>query len=187
MHTFTRSMIAPVFAAALLATLTAPAPADDFKADPAHTSVVFKVLHMKTSHTFGRFNQVEGTLSTGDKPAFEFTVQAASVDTGIEKRDNHLRNPDFFNAVQFPTITFKSTAVTATDDGYDVTGDLTLHGKTNAVTVHLTKVGESDSKMGHRIGFDTTFTIKRSDYGMDKLLDAVGDEVTLMVGIEATK
>lgn len=166
----------------------APALADTWELEPAHTAVLFSVSHLSISNQHGRFNEVSGGLETGDSASFTFTVPTASIDTNNAKRDDHLRSPDFFNAKQFPTITFTGNAVTANDDGLELAGDLTLHGITHPLTVQLFKVGEGDDPMGnHRIGLETRFTINRSDFGMDKMLNAVGDEVTLTISFEAIR
>jgi polyisoprenoid-binding protein YceI len=170
------------------------AQAADYTLDTAHTGVYFKIQHLKFSYTFGRFDQVTGAFAfdSGDLAAskFAFTLQAHSVNTGHEKRDNHLRSPDFFNAKQFPEITFTSTKIEAADepDHFRVTGDLTLLGHTKPITVTLHKLGEGPDGMGkERIGFDAKFTIQRSDFGMNKMLNAIGDEVTLHVSFEGIK
>lgn len=180
-----RMMMAAV---AVLAMMMAQAPAmaqtTQWKADPVHSSVVFKIQHMGVSHVWGRFNQLEGAYATGDNPRFSFTVRADSVDTGNAKRDDHLRSGDFFNVKQFPVVTFTSTKATPIEGGYEVTGDLTLHGVTKPITVKLMKVGEQEVQGKMRSGFDTSFTIKRSEYGMTNMVGPVGDEVQLHVAIE---
>ncbi|MEX1015404.1 MAG: YceI family protein [Phycisphaeraceae bacterium] len=181
--------------AVLLAGLTTfatpdAASAESYNVDPVHTSVYFNIMHMDIAPVYGRFNDVSGSYDLGDAPAFNFTVQATSVDTGNEQRDNHLRSDDFFNAAEFPAIRFQSTAVEPLDEGegYKVTGDMTLHGETREIVIDLVKTGEGSGNGGeHRTGFHTTFTLNRSDYGMDQLLNAVGDEVTLMIGIEGVR
>ena len=146
------------------------APADTFKLDPVHSEVVFQVEHMGVSKVFGRFNTIQGLFTLDDDPSkisFEADVPVESLDTGAAPRDKHLKSPDFFNAKQFPDITFKSTAVKKTgDNAFEVTGDLTLHGVTKSITVTLTKVGQAQTQMGERAGFDGQFTVNRSDYGM---------------------
>jgi len=119
------------------------------------------------------------------------------VDTGNAKRDEHLRGPDFFNAKEFPAISFKSTSLTATEsDGadagkaYTLAGDLTLMGVTKPITVQAVKLAEGKDPWGNfRIGFDTSFKIKRSDFGMTYGVDngVVGDEVTIMLSFEGIK
>lgn len=179
--------VRPFVVLAALTLAAAPALADQWKLDPAHTAVLFKVSHLNTSNQHGRFNDVSGSLSTGDAPAFEFTVKTESIDTNNAKRDDHLRSPDFFNVKQFPVVAFAGSSVTPNDEGMELAGELTLHGVTHPLTVQLTKVGESnDPRAGHRIGLETTFTINRSDFGMDQMVGPVGDEVTLTISFEAT-
>ena len=171
---------------AALALTAAPALAEQWELDAPHTHVIFKVSHLNTSNQYGRFNDITGSLDTGDSPSFEFVLKAGSVDTGNAKRDDHLRSPDFFNVKQFPTITFAGSSITPNDEGMELSGDLTLHGVTNPLTVQLTKVGQSETRDGgRRIGLETEFTIKRSDFGMDKMIGPAGDEVTLTISFEA--
>ncbi len=187
---------APWMATATLACLIAATPsaqaADQYSVDPTHAAIVFRIDHLGMSHTYGRFNAIEGqlTLDAANPAASSvtFTVKTASIDTGLKKRDDHLRSPDFFNANQFPVITFKSTQVQAADHGYTVTGDLALHGVTQSVTVQLKELGQGKDPWGnYRIGFATDLSIKRSGYGMDKMLNMVGDQVDLMISFEGVR
>ncbi len=175
--------------AAVLLALPALALADNYKLDEAHMGFYFKINHLGFSETMGRFNKAQGTFTLdADKSSFDFTIDAASIDTGVEKRDDHLRSPDFFNVKQFPKLTFKSTGVTVSDDTYSVAGDLTIHGVTRPITFQLQKIGEGDGPGGsYRSGFSTTHVIRRSDFGMDKMLPAVGDEVTMMISFEGIR
>lgn len=167
--------------------------ADTYRVDPEHASVVFKVKHLGVSYVWGRFNQVAGTFVLDEaNPAasrVEVVIQTASVDTGNARRDRHLRNADFFDAEQFPEVRFTSKQMTRKESNlWEVTGDLTLHGVTRPLTVQITKVGAGkDPWGGERAGGELTFTIKRSDFGMSGLLEAVGDEVTVFVGLEGVK
>lgn len=180
----TRPLI--LFAALILA--ATPALADELELDAAHSAVLFKVSHLDVSNQHGRFNEIAGSLNTGEKKSFEFTVPTASIDTNNAKRDDHLRSPDFFNAKQFPVMTFKGTSITTNDEGMELTGELTLHGVTHPLTVQMTKIGEGEDKRGnHRIGLETTFKINRSDFGMDQMLGAVGDEVEMTISFEALR
>src|SRR5437879_3709531 len=126
---------------AVLVTLLAVGPsarADEYVLDEAHSGVNFKISHIGLSWTFGRFKEVSGSCTLDAaapaKSAFNLTIKADSIDTNNQKRDDHLKSPDFFNATQFPTITFKSTAVKPVEGGLEVTGDFTMHGVTKAVT-----------------------------------------------------
>ena len=167
--------------------------ADDYAVDPAHTSLVFKIQHLGISWIYGRFNDVSGTFTLDkadpSKSSFELTIKAENVDTGNEARDKHLKSPDFFNANQYPTITFKSTAVKPVAGGLEVTGDLTLHGQTKPVTIVL-KGGDKEAefpKGTKRVGFSGTATLKRSDFGMDKMVGPIGDEVYVEFSFEGVK
>jgi len=168
--------------------------ADTLKVDPVHSFVTFRVQHLGVSHVWGRFNNPGGTIVIDDadpsKSTFAIEVKTASVDTGNEKRDGHLKSADFFNARQFPTISFKSTSVKSSGDNkFEVTGDLTLHGVTRPLTVTIERVGAGDKggQFGYRAGFDASFAIKRSDFGMTNMVGPVGDDVNLWVSLEATK
>jgi len=166
--------------------------ADNYALDASHSGIRFQISHAGLSKTYGRFNDVAGkfTIDTADpaKSSFEVTVKIESIDTGNKQRDDHLRSPDFFNAKQFPALTFKSTKVAKAKDGLEVTGDLTLHGVTKPVTMTLTGGKTAEFPKGTpRTGYTTSFTIKRSDYGMDKSLPAVGDEVEIDVSFEGVK
>jgi polyisoprenoid-binding protein YceI len=166
--------------------------ADVYTVDPMHSSLVFRAKHLDVSYVYGRFNSISGTINIDEKDpannAFEIEVKAASIDTNNPKRDQHLRSTGFFNAKEFPTVTFKSNQVKQIDDqNYEVTGDLTLLGVTRPVTVKLERVGTKAGRMGYRTGFDATFTIKRSDFGMKFMLEGIGDEVRIMVGLESAR
>lgn len=155
--------------------------ADNYKIDNAHTAALFSVTHLKTSNTRGRFNKISGTFSDG---AISIEIDVSSLDTNDAKRDKHLRGPDFFNAKQFPKMTFKSTAWS----GDSLKGKLTIHGVTKSVTVTTKKIGEGkDPWGGFRRGYDVNFTIKRSDFGMSHMLGAVSDEVKISFSIEGIK
>src|SRR6202047_5058176 len=152
--------------------------ADDYAIDAMHAGVSFKISHLGLSWVQGRFDRFAGgfTLDPDDanRCSFVMTINADSVDTNNPKRDDHLRSPDFFNVKQFPAITFKSTAVKAIKDGYQVTGDLTLHGETKPVSVALEGGKKAEFPKGvQRTGYSTDLTIKRSEFGIDKFAGAV--------------
>lgn len=162
--------------------------------DSYHAWSFFKVKHMGVSHAYGRFNVISGSVELDDadasKSAVEISIKTDSVDTANAKRDEHLKGADFFDAKQFPTITFKSTKVEKAGEALSVTGDLTLHGVTKSVTAKVEKTGEGKGMQGeHRTGFEASFAVKRSDFGMKWGLDngAVGDDVQLWVSLEAIK
>jgi len=182
----------PVATLVLVLTTSASVRADDYTVDDAHTAVVFKVEHLGLSWVHGRFNDVSGSFTIDkDDPAkssFTLTVKAESIDTGNAKRDQHLRSPDFFNVKQFPLLSFKSTSVKAVKDGYEVTGDFTLHGETQSITFALKGGKQAEFPKGvQRTGFTTNLAIKRSDFGIKMFKGAVGDEVHISVSFEGVK
>jgi polyisoprenoid-binding protein YceI len=170
--------------------ISAHAAAGTYTVDTVHSTVLFRVKHMNTSFAYGRFNDITGQFAFDDQdPArsqFDFQVKTASVDTGNAKRDQHLKGPDFFNAVQFPTITFKSkTVASAGKDAFQVTGDLTLHGVTRPVSLKITRSGQGKDFKGKAIaGFETIFPIKRSEFKMSQMVGPVGDDVWVTVSVE---
>jgi polyisoprenoid-binding protein YceI len=185
-HTLVRAA-ALVGCAGLLSIAAERAAAEAYQIDAVHSSILFRAKHLQTSYSWGRFNAFSGKVDLdGPNPAIEVQVEVDSVDTGNEKRDQHLKAPDFFAARQYPTITFKSTKVAKTGDGkFDVEGTLTLHGKSHPIQVSLEQTGAGKSPMGGRIlGVATEFTIKRSDYGMKFMLAGISDEVKIVVALE---
>jgi len=186
-------------AIAMLATLPVLAHADTWNIDPAHTNVEFSVRHMMISNVKGQFQKTSGTITTnGSDPAsatIDATIDASSVDTRVERRDMHLKSPDFLDVAKYPTITFKSTKVEAAGPNkWKVTGDLTLHGVTKPVVLDVESSGPPVNVMGNtRAGASATTQIKRSDFGLswNKALEAggvmVGDEVAITIDIEAVK
>ncbi|WP_422928733.1 YceI family protein [Singulisphaera sp. PoT] len=166
--------------------------ADTYTADPVHSAVVFRVKHMNTSHAWGRFNDITGSFSLNEadpsQSVLDFSIKAASIDTANAKRDQHLKGPDFFNVVQFPTIKFKSKSVTKSADGYEVSGELTLHGQTKPIQVKITPTGTGKGPSGTAIaGIDATFFVKQSQFGMTKMVGPIGDDVWVNVSIEGMK
>lgn len=171
---------------------SAPAPAAKgaWSIDPVHSFVVFKIRHSGVANAYGMIHGPTGTLSLdAANPAastLEVTLQSAKVSTGNEGRDKHIRNPDFFNATEFPTMTFKATGFkSAGENAYDVTGDLTFLGKTRPVTTRLTVIGTGQGRGGPIMGVEATFTIKRSDFGNTTMIGPLGDEVAITVALEA--
>ena len=167
--------------------------ADAYEIDTAHSMIIFRAKHNNVSYNYGRFNEFSGEITMDEtdvsKSTVEFEVKAASVDTGNEKRDQHLRSSDFFSAKQFPVITFKSTKVSAKEgeeDMLEVTGDLELHGVKKSITVDVEITGRAKGRDGESlIGFESIFTIKRSEFGMTYGIGPISDEIRLIVSIEA--
>ena len=150
--------------------LSANAQTTKWKLDKTHSNVDFIVTHLVVSEVRGTFKDFEATF-VSDKPDFtdmkvEATIKAASVFTDNERRDNHLRSNDFFNAEKYPEIKFKSTSVKKTGDAtYDITGDLTIRDVTKSVVLYTKYKGSVDSKGGTRAGFKATTTIDRFEFG----------------------
>jgi polyisoprenoid-binding protein YceI len=184
--------VALVVASALALLTDRPArAADEYSVDASHSAVVFRISHAGLSWVYGRFNDVSGDFKIDPDAgscAFELQIKTDSVDTGNKQRDNHLRSPDFFNVKQYPMISFKSTAVKPIEDGYEVTGDFTLHGVTKSITFAL-KGGRTIEMMGkRRTGYSTELTLKRSEYGMeDRMPGFIGDVVHVAVSFEGVK
>ncbi len=182
-------MLCVLGAAALLA--PAAQAADTYQVDTGHSNVIFRIMHLNISPFYARFDKISGSFKLDDadpaKSSIDIAVDAETVNTKMEKLNEHLRSSDFFSVKEFPKITFKSTKVEAGDEPktFKVTGDLSLHGVTKSITVTVEKTGETTvPRAGQRCGFETFFTIKRSDYGMDYMLDMLGDEVKLIIGME---
>ncbi len=164
--------------------------------DSTHSSVIFRIKHAGVTNFYGRFNKLTGSwtfdpddLSTA---SFNFEIDNASVVTGAARRDNHIKNPDFFNVKQFPTTSFKSTKLEAASGGmYTLTGDLTLHGETHPVTATLEFMGEG-SFQGHDLAsFEATFEFNRRDFGMTTFGAAdgsdsgvLGNTIKIIVSVE---
>ncbi len=178
-----------------LAMLVAPAAsaADTYNVDSAHAAAMFKVGHLGIGYTWGTFNDLSGSYTLDKKnPAnssINITIKTASVDTNNQKRDDHLRGPDFFNAKQFPTLTFESTKVEkAKGDDLKVTGKLTMHGVTKTITVPVKKVGEGKDPWGnYRTGYEAMFVVNRHDYGITFMKGVAGDDITVHLALEGVK
>lgn len=165
--------------------------AADYGFDKAHSSVGFTVKHL-LSKVSGSFTDYDGTITFDPKNPtagkVQVTIQAKSIDTGIEKRDNHLRSAEFFDVAKYPTLTFTSTKVEkgADETHFKVTGDLTIHGVTRSVVLD-TEFNGTDKAMGADIiGFSATTKIDRRDYGLDWGEQMLSDAKNLMVGNDIT-
>lgn len=159
--------------------------------DPVHSSVLFRVKHNNVAYVFGEFTEKSGTFkydpAKPENSSFSIEVVTDSVQTHNDQRNAHLKSADFFDAKQFPKITFKSTKVKkGAGNTLEVTGDLTIHGKTNQVTALVQMTGKGENQQGKLLrGFYSTLNIKRSDYGMNFLVDGgVSDEVKLILSFE---
>jgi polyisoprenoid-binding protein YceI len=180
-------------ALALALCMSAAGRADTYPLDPVHSTSVFSIHHLNAGFVWGFIGEPTGTIeydaADPTKLAFTVSVSLDNLDTQNARRDADLKGPDWFNAKQFPTIDFKSTSVTKTgDNAYDVTGDLTLHGVTKSITVPMQMTGVGQGMRGEtRLGFQTTFTINRSDFDMKTMPGGVGEDVHIVVSLEGIK
>jgi polyisoprenoid-binding protein YceI len=168
--------------------------AESYTIDPMHSSVYFAINHLGFTTVYGRFDTFAGKVTVdweNGTGTVEVTVDAASVDTNVAKRDDHLRSPDFLNAVEFPKITYRSDQLTVRDGGTAgaAAGQLTLNGVTRPVALEVSHVHCGTNPLNHKdtCGFDAAARLMRSDFGIKYGLPGLGDEVTLMFGVEAIK
>lgn len=191
-NVLTRISMSLVLSAAICVINTQQVAAQKYVIDNDHTSIVFAISHFGFSYTYGRFNQCAGSFDMVEgvpgEQGFEFTIDAKSIDTNCEERDEHLRGPDFFDVQQFPEITLKTTSIKPVDDGFEVTADLTILGQTRSVVLPTRLVGAGRGPFGkERAGFFTKFTIKRSEFGMDKMQGGIGDNVSITFSFEGVR
>jgi polyisoprenoid-binding protein YceI len=161
---------------------------DTYKIDEGHSAVLFKAHHFNAGYTWGRFNEFAGQWEVDGKTltAIKVKVKAESVDTNIEKRDKHLRSPDYLDVEAFPEITFESKSVKCADSGCEVAGTLMLHGVSKDITTTLTHTGEGkDPWGGYRQGWEGVFTIDTKDFGIQQ--EGVGTNLQLTVAFEGKK
>lgn len=196
MTKITRTILMTAVAALLTAGSVTAAPYD---LDASHSSVGFKVKHLVISKVTGAFGEFTAELDLDvqdmTKSSVKATIAVASIDTGNKDRDDHLRGADFFDVEQHPEMSFVSTGVTAREDGgYDLAGELTLHGVTKPVVLDLTFNGTVTDPWGNdRAGFSAEGKIDRSEFGLtwNKALETggvvVGDEVEIEIELEAIK
>jgi polyisoprenoid-binding protein YceI len=192
-----KALAALVIATVPLAAAAAP---ESFTIDPLHSSVLFAIDHLALSTVHGRFDKFAGKFSidrAAKKGEVELTVDTASVDTNDNdkgsrqrSRDEHLRSADFFNAAEFPKMTYKSTNVVfAGDNPTTVEGNLTLLGVTKPVSLKLDrfKCNPATATAKERCGGDGTGKVKRSEFGMSRGIPGIGDELVLTVSFEGNK
>jgi polyisoprenoid-binding protein YceI len=172
--------------------------AAEYAIDNAHSQIGFAVKHLMVSTTKGTFGDYTGSINfdPADLASFkaEAIIQAKSIDTNNDGRDEHLRNPDFFDVAQFPTIAFVSKSLAGSEGMYTLVGDLTMHGVTKEVSFPVEISGPVKSPMGGEvIGLSGQLVVNRQDYGIkfNKTMDAggmmLGDDVTVSIDLEAHK
>lgn len=166
-----------------------------WKSDPVHSNIQFSIAHMVVSDVTGNFKEFTATVIQ-EKEEFtdskvEVTIKTASIDTRVERRDNHLRSADFFDAEKFPEMTFKSTSFKKTgNDAYALTGDMMMHGITRSVVLNVKYNGQVRQDDGTiRAGFKATGSLSRYDYGLkwNRAIEAggflVGETVDILLNI----
>ncbi|MGH8032150.1 MAG: YceI family protein [Luteimonas sp.] len=175
-----------------LAAATAAAAPVTYKLDATHTDVIAQWSHLGFSNPSAHFGQADGTLvyDAADvaKSSVQVTLPLAGLSSFTPRFDEHLRSADFFDAAKYPAISFKSTRVeSAGKDKLKVTGDLTVKDKTKSVVLNVTlnKSGMHPMRKTEAVGFDAQTTLKRSDFGVDRFVPGVSDEVTLRITTEA--
>jgi len=167
-----------------------------WKVDKAHSHLTFTITHLAVSDVDGTFKDFDANI-TASKPdfsdaTFTFTANTASVNTGVDQRDAHLKSPDFFDATKFPTVSFVSTSIKPGAAGhYTLTGNLTIHGTTKPVVLDLWYRGTITNPMSKALdaGFQVTGTIKRSDFSFGSKFGSpmLSDEVTFKAAGEFGK
>ena len=170
-------------------------PPGTWQIDTAHSSVVAVAKHMMVAKTRGHFGSFSGTVHVGETPQdswVEATIDAASIDTGVEMRDDHLRSADFLDVETYPTINFRSTTLEVTgEDAFRLHGDLTIRGVTQPVILHVEYQGMVGDPRGNRAGFSATGEIDREAFGMtwNKAIESggvlVGRRLKVELEIEA--
>ena len=181
-----------ILAAALLSIAgAASAKPAHYNLDPNHTQVAISWTHFGFSHPTARFDSVTGDFNFDavdpTRSSIVVSIPIASLDTGVAALDKHLKGPDFFDAEQFSTATFKSTRVQRVgDQGLKVTGDLTIHGITKPAVLDVTINKVGDHPMGGAAaGFDAKTVIRRSDFGITKYVPNVSDDIAVTITTEA--
>jgi polyisoprenoid-binding protein YceI len=143
----------------------------DYAIDPSHTRIGFSARHAMVTKVRGHFDQFEGNAhvdtTTPANSSVNVTIEAASVTTGNEQRDGHLKTPDFFDIANYPQITFVSTSVERDGSDWDITGDLTINGVTKSVTIPFEETGSAKDPFGNtRVGFEGDVTIDRTEWNL---------------------
>jgi polyisoprenoid-binding protein YceI len=177
-----------------MASAPASAAEDKYAFDPAHTQVFFSVEHMGISHPWGRFMKVDGSYTFDparpEASKVDVSIDTDSLEMNSDAWNKHLKSPDFFNVAQFPTMTFKGTKIEKTGEKTGkLTGDLTLLGVTKPVTLNVTYNGSKPHPMNKNFlsGFNATGDVKRSEFGMNKYLPMVGDDVHIVINVEGIR
>lgn len=189
-------MIKKVLPGLLIACAMLPGPikaiAADYKVDPTHSFINFKVSHLGFSWLLGRFNNLSGELNfdSADPQASTITVliDTTSLDSNHSERNIHLKGEDYLDVKTYPEAKFVSTSYRGSEQGGTLSGKLTLHGVTNDIKFDIKKVGEGDDPWGgYRAGFEGSITLKRTDFGMESNLGPLANDVYLDLFIEGVR
>jgi polyisoprenoid-binding protein YceI len=182
-----------VLAVALFVTLTAAAQ-ETWQLDPPHSSAQFSVRHLGVSTVRGAFTKVSGTVvydaANPGKSSLQATIDAASVDTRVDARDNDLRSPNYLDVKKYPTITFQSKRVEAAGPGkLKIIGDLMIHGVTKEVVLDVDgpSAPMKDPWGNQRMGASATTKINRNDFGVSGAPGMIGNEITITLDIEMVR
>jgi polyisoprenoid-binding protein YceI len=179
------------FAVAVILSLPLLAESNTWEIDPNHTASQFSIRHLGISTVRGLFEKTSGTVTYDpadpSKTTIDVSIDAATVNTRVERRDNDLRSPNFFDVAKYPTITFKSKHTEAAGSGkLKITGDLTIHGVTKEVVLDVESPTEpiKDPMGGFRIGTSATTSINRKDFGVNGAPMMAGEQVQITLDVE---
>lgn len=188
-----KRILATAMSTAVLTLLVAETEAAEYRIDPAHSVVQFKISHLGYSWVVGTFDRVSGSFiydpaagPSGQKISFE--IETASIDTGHAERDKHLRSADFLNVKEFPKATFASTGYEGDANGGTMKGDLSLMGVTKPIAIAVRRIGEGkDPWGGYRAGFEGTLTLNRSDFNAGRNLGPASDSMDFFLAVEGIR
>ena len=188
-----KRILATALSAAVLTLLVAETEAAEYRIDPAHSVVQFKISHLGYSWVVGTFDNISGSFTydpaaapNGQKVFVE--IETASIDTGHAERDKHLRSADFLNVKEFPMATFASTGYEGDAKGGTMKGNLSLMGVTKPIAITVKRIGEGkDPWGGYRAGFEGTATLNRSDFNAGRNLGPASESMDLFLAVEGIR
>ena len=188
-----KRILAAALSAAVLALPASQSGAAEYRIDPAHSVVQFKISHLGYSWMIGVFDRMSGSFAydpaagpAGQKVSVE--IETASIDTGHAERDKHLRSSDFLDVKRFPTASFVSAGYEGDADGGTMHGNLTLMGVTKPIAIAVKKVGEGDDPWGgYRAGFEGAVTINRRDFNAGRNLGPASESMDLFLSLEGIR
>ena len=188
-----KRILAAALGAAVLAFPAAGAGAAEYRIDPSHSVVQFKISHLGYSWMIGVFDRISGSFTydpaagpAGQKVSVE--IETASIDTGHAERDKHLRSPGFLNVKKYPSASFVSTGYEGDAEGGTMKGNLTLMGVTKPIAIAVKKVGEGDDPWGgYRAGFEGTVTIDRREFNAGRNLGPASESMDLFLSLEGIR